>query len=229
MDIFIYSDESGVFDVAHNDIFVFGGLIFLSKDERDRCARMYSSAENIIRQKENKTKAQEIKATTISNSSKGKLYRSFNNWEKFGVVINQNKILPSIFLSKKSKQRYLDYAYKIAVKRKFEALICSGDISPNEIKHLFFYVDEHTTATDGLYELKEGLEQEFRFGTYSMNYSIFYPPIFPFLQSVDVSFCNSASNTLVRAADIVSNKFYYQAQNNNIPKSNEHLTLTQLP
>lgn len=28
MNIYIYSDESGVFDKEHNDYFVFGGLIF---------------------------------------------------------------------------------------------------------------------------------------------------------------------------------------------------------
>ena len=31
MDIFVYSDESGVFDVSHNEYFVFGGLILLGK------------------------------------------------------------------------------------------------------------------------------------------------------------------------------------------------------
>ena len=29
MDLFIYSDESGVFDKEHNEIYVYGGLIFL--------------------------------------------------------------------------------------------------------------------------------------------------------------------------------------------------------
>lgn len=229
MDIFIYSDESGVFDVAHNDLFVFGGLVFPSKDSKDIWSRKYSAAEKVIRQKEKKTNTQEIKATTIRNSSKGKLYRSLNNAYKFGVVINQKKVLTSIFSNKKSKQRYLDYAFKIAVKREFEALIQSGQIIPNEVRHLFFYVDEHTTATDGRYELRQGLEQEFRFGTYNMNYSVFYPPIFPALESVDVLFCNSASNTLVRAADIVSNKLYYQAQIKKIPPSDEHLTVIHLP
>ena len=45
MNIFVYSDESGVLDKAHNDIFVFGGIVFLSKDERDIAARKYSAAE----------------------------------------------------------------------------------------------------------------------------------------------------------------------------------------
>ena len=29
MNIFVYADESGVFDRIHNDVFVFGGLIGL--------------------------------------------------------------------------------------------------------------------------------------------------------------------------------------------------------
>lgn len=35
MNIYVYSDESGVFDKAHNDYFVFGGLILLGTEERD--------------------------------------------------------------------------------------------------------------------------------------------------------------------------------------------------
>lgn len=35
MNLYIYSDESGVFDNKHEKYFVFGGLIFLSKFEKD--------------------------------------------------------------------------------------------------------------------------------------------------------------------------------------------------
>ena len=49
MDLFIYSDESGVFDKEHNEIFVFGGLIFLGKEEKDNYARKYIAAENVLR------------------------------------------------------------------------------------------------------------------------------------------------------------------------------------
>lgn len=45
MDLFVYSDESGVFDKAHNEIFVFGGLIFIGKDQKDEYARRYIAAE----------------------------------------------------------------------------------------------------------------------------------------------------------------------------------------
>lgn len=32
MDIFIYSDESGVFDQKHNKFFVFAGILFIFSD-----------------------------------------------------------------------------------------------------------------------------------------------------------------------------------------------------
>lgn len=49
MNIFVYSDESGVLDKAHNEIFAFGGLVFLSKDEKDIASRKYHAAERCVR------------------------------------------------------------------------------------------------------------------------------------------------------------------------------------
>ncbi len=45
MDLFIYSDESGVFDKAHNEIFVYGGLIFMEKQQKDEYIRRHLTAE----------------------------------------------------------------------------------------------------------------------------------------------------------------------------------------
>lgn len=101
MNIFVYSDESGVFDKVHNDIFVFGGTIFLSKTEKDIAARKYINAEHIIRNSEGKTCTGEIKACSISNAGKSKLFRSLNHCVKFGVVVNQKKSLIPFFKAKK--------------------------------------------------------------------------------------------------------------------------------
>lgn len=117
MNIYVYSDESGVFDKKHNDIFVFGGLIILGNNSKEEWSRKYSAAEKVLRNKKECGKSFELKATNVTNGEKGKLFRSLNNCYKFGVIINQNKVLNNIFDCKKSKQRYLDYAYKIAVKR----------------------------------------------------------------------------------------------------------------
>ncbi|MCH3950736.1 MAG: DUF3800 domain-containing protein [Acidaminococcus sp.] len=210
MNIYVYSDESGVFDSRHNDIFVFGGLILLGTSEKEKWSRKYSAAEKVIRGREHFVRNYEIKATSISNNDKGKLFRSLNQCFKFGVIINQKKVLPQIFDSKKDKQRYLDFAYKIAVKRAFERL-ANQWFSVDAVQHLYFYVDEHTTATNGRYELREGLEQEFKFGTYNWSYNKFFPPIFPSMESVNMEYCNSKTKLLIRAADIVANKIYHCA------------------
>jgi hypothetical protein len=116
-----------------------------------------------------------LKASNISNKSKSKLYRSLNQIHKLGIVIRQQALLDSIFSNKKGKQRYLDWAFKMAVKAKFEDLISDRIIVPAEVENLNFFVDEHSTATNGLYELKESLEQEFKFGTYNFNWMTYHP------------------------------------------------------
>ena len=105
----------------------------------------------------------------------------------------------------------MDYVYKIAVKRALQNMIQRNLIVKNDVERMFFYVDEHTTATNGRYELKEGLEQEFRYGTYNTNYSIYYEPIFPSLKELKLEYCNSISKSLIRAADIVANNVYHKA------------------
>lgn len=228
MNIYVYSDESGVFDKAHNEFFVFGGLIILGNDEKEIWSRKYSAAENAIRNNYKKYGNYELKATHISNKDKGKLFRSLNHCYKFGVVITQEKVLDRIFKSKKDKQRYLDYVYKIALKNAFQNLMTKQIINSADIERIYCYVDEHTTATNGLYELKEGLEQEFKHGTYNGNFSRHFPPIFTSLKAVEVEFCNSASKLLVRAADIVANKLYYSV-NNDIDISNDKFYIINQP
>ncbi len=219
MEIYVYSDESGVFDKLHNEVFVFGGLIFLKKRDMENCSRKYIAAENAIRGDKYGAN-DELKACRISNKEKGKLYRSLNQTIKFGVVINQNNVLDRIFQSKKDKQRYLDYAYKIGLKRAFQSLIQEGIISPHEVKRIHVYNDEHSTATNGRYELEQALEQEFKLGTYNQGYDNFFPPIFSDLGRIDLEFCSSDKVTLIRAADIIANRIYYMALNRKIEQLN---------
>ena len=213
MNLFVYSDESGVFDRVHNDIFVFGGLIFLDKNSKNIASRKYIRAERMLRPSECVNDAGELKACRISNKAKSKLFRSLNQYIKFGVVIHQKELMNRIFQSKKDKQRYLDYAYKICLKRAFEHLIAAKVINPLIVENMYVFVDEHTTATNGIYELREGLEQEFKSGTYNMSYDKFFPPLFRNLKSLDLKYCNSATTPLIRAADIVANRLYYLAIN----------------
>ena len=227
MEIYVYSDESGVFDKVHNEVFVFGGLIFLKKRDMEAWSRKYMTAENTIRAGKY-GENEELKASYISNKEKGKLYRSLNQTIKFGVVINQNNVLDRIFQSKKDKQRYLDYAYKIGLKRAFEGLIRAGEINPGEVKRIYVYNDEHSTATNGRYELEQALEQEFKLGTYNRRYDRYFPPIFGDIERIDLEFCSSDKVTLIRAADIIANRIYFMALNRKIDQLNG-IYLSTLP
>lgn len=230
MDIFVYSDESGVFDVNHNDIFIFGGLILLGKDQKDDCSRMYSHAEKVLRSNKNVDKDYELKATKLENSEKSQLFRSMNKFFKFGVIIKQKLLHEKIFANKKTKQRYLDYAYKIALKKALKSLVDSGLLDVNQVDNIYVYVDEHTTATDGRYELREAIEQEFKFGTFNQDYGTFYKPLFPDVKSVQLQYCDSSTVRLVRAADIIANRLFHLAVTNSVNKQNRSsFYITYLP
>ena len=213
MDIFVYSDESGVFDNKHNDIYVFAGVIFFGKEQKDIAVRKYLNAERCIR-KDKYTLDAELKASYITVKERSKLYRSLNNVYKFCTVIKQAKVNTNIFDEKKSKQRFLDYAYKIMIKRYLEFAMENDYFKKDELLAIHFFVDQHTTATDGVYELREGIEEELRFGTFNYNYNYFFPPLFNknILKTIDLKFCDSKKTPLVRAADIVANRVYYNAK-----------------
>ncbi len=229
MDIFVYSDESGVFDRWHNQYYVFGGVLFLAKETKDVCARKYSKVEKDIRQSLLMPQG-EIKASVVPNKYKGKLYRSLNREMKFGVIIDEQALNAQIFSEKKHKQRYLDYAYKIMIRRYLEKLIDLGHISKDEMHHFHFFVDEHTTATDGRYELRESLEQEFFYGTFNFTWNKFFDPVFSQKGTVELEFCNSEKKTLVRAADIIANRIYHNALTVPMFSSrNEQLYVIRLP
>jgi hypothetical protein len=232
VNLFVYSDESGVLDKTHNEKFVFGGLIFLDKESKDECIRKYREAEKAIYTSGAVDRDKEVKASAVSNKNKNKLYRALNEYYKFGVVVSQKNMLDSIFDNKKTKQRYLDYAYKIGVKYALAKMIENGLFLASDVENIYFFVDEHTTATNGRYELREALEQELKFGTYNYHWNIFYEPLFPKMRCVNLKFCNSASKVLVRAADIVANKIYYISLNNNdysYEIEHRHMNIKYLP
>ena len=79
MDIFIYSDESGVFDKVHNSFFTFGGLVFLSKEAKDSFSRKYLHAENVVRQQEKAEQAQEIKAKELASQYMSQINSEVND------------------------------------------------------------------------------------------------------------------------------------------------------
>lgn len=210
--IFVFSDESGVFDNIHYDYYCFGGIIFLSKEEKNKAARDFHHVEKYIKEKFSING--EMKAANLTNKYKYKLLKSISSYTIFGVVIDLKKVNKNIFYDKKTKQRYLDFAYKLGLKKAFKDLIKEGIIFQNDIENIYVNCDEHVTATNGIYELQESLENEFKRGTYNYNYDEFYEPLFKKLSSVQVKFCDSKNNVYIRMADIIANYLFKMSNHN---------------
>ena len=214
MDLYVYSDESGVFDHAHGNYFVFGGVIFLSQQEKEIAARRYAAMEREFRARTPMFEPmKEIKASNVSYKTKRSFYRSLNRYAKFGSVMSLKRLNPWVFSSKRSKQRYMDYAYKIGLKNALRTLVEDAVIVPEHVSCIHVYCDEHTTATNGLYEMREALLCEFKYGTFNQSYEKYFEPLFPRVLDVDVQFCSSASTTLLRPADFIANHIYCSLRN----------------
>lgn len=210
-----------MFDKAHQKYFTFGGLVFLNKDDRDNQIRKFIRAERVISPQYGiDYNATELKAARIKNKHKASLFRSTNGCIRYGFIIDQNTVMNEVFKTKKSKQRYLDFVYKVGIKRVLLSLIKKQQINPNDVDNIYVRFDEHTTATNGRYELREGLEAELKCGTFNGNYSIFYPPILPNMRGcVDLSFRDSRQDALIRASDIIANYAWHCALDGNIERA----------
>lgn len=206
MDVYIYSDESGVFDREHDDYYVYGGLIFTGKEMRDDAIRLYRSVEKEIANSYDA--GIELKATTIKGKHKRRLFGATHGFYRFGGIVDQKKVNAGYYTHKKSKQRYLDFVYKLSVKNALIQLQQQGCLALDSIEQIIIYTDEHTTATDGIYELKEAVYHELHIGTQNFEKNLFFPPILVNLRNVDLKSCDSKQHPLVRAADIIANTIY---------------------
>lgn len=212
VNLYIYADESGVFDNKHNDIFVFGGVVYIGEDQKNIACRRYAHIERVLRET-SYPDVHELKATILSNKHKASIYRSLNQYHRFGVVIDQTRVYPRIYKDKKTKQRFLDYAFVRSVRYILEHLLESNVLRADQIHDICVFMDEHSTATNGRYELEQSLEQELKIGKFNSNYTgMIVGPLLPDMHNIKVKMRDSSKDILIRSADIVANHIYFAAR-----------------
>lgn len=211
MKLYVFADESGVFDREHNDLFVYGGVIILGKHNYDAIVNRHQSLERRLRREESSLKNEpEIKAAYLNLKQRKRLFNLQSpQCIRFGVVIHQQRVYKQIYQTKEDKQRFLDYALKRGIKFAIESANTSGLIRKKEINCMSIVVDEHSTATSGKYTFEEAVDEEFRRGTYGPNYDTFFPPLFSLnFPRIPVAYCDSKKVVGVRIADITANWIY---------------------
>lgn len=218
MEIYVYSDESGVFDYKHRKYFVMAGLMFTSKFDMESMIRRYKAAEKNYRKKPMYRNIGELKASRLSFDDRRNLFKLTSGCERFAFIVNMNALdKKRIFASPDSKQRYLDWVFKVGLKEVFQKLIARGSIIPGDDVTIRCFVDEHTTATNGLYGLEESIYQEFHEGTVNYRYSKKFTPILSESRlKVAVKYVNSEVYELVRAADIIANRILFEITSGDI-------------
>ena len=69
--IYVFSDESGVFDQINNDTFVYAGIIFTDLQEKNLAERRYRSVETRLRKN--------AKYKTMPERSRSEAWKSFRS------------------------------------------------------------------------------------------------------------------------------------------------------
>ncbi len=231
MNMYIFGDESGVFDKAHQRYLVFGGLIILSKDKLKKTRANFLKAEATIKNSSSSSKKKgELKGWQMEERHKKHLLNVTNPTIRYAFVVDLAKVNSNVFKNKKSKQRYLDYVYAEGLRRVLQRLASKQTIKPSEIQSVEILFDAHNTPTNGLYELQEGLEEALKIGTCGFETNTFKPGALSKMKgNVSLRFVNSASEPLIRAADIMANTAYMKAVGKKLNSLPATVQLLQFP
>lgn len=205
--VYFFFDDSGVLHPnEESGYFVYGGYVFISREELDSAKRKYINANKKLR--ETLGRADELKAAGLSVNHKRTLYMSIREYESVSCSVEIGRVYTSITKGKKSICRYKDYVLKRCIKGKIQELIRKGKIRSDEDIKIEVNIDEQLTATNGYYSLRDSIYEELKHGITNFDYGAFHKPVFEGEVDVVVRYCESKSNYLIQASDILANRIW---------------------
>ncbi len=200
-EIFIYIDDSGVLhEHSRERYFIYAGYIFVSKAQKDYALAKYRAANKKVH-----TGNKELKACNAKGKTKRYLLSNMKQFESFACVVDIRRVYSKILAHKKSIHRYKDYCLKRLIKAKIEELIRRKRIKSNIPTILRIFIDNQPTSTDGIYNLRESIREEFSTGIENYDYGTYFPPIFKKRLCVEITFCDSKMHFLIQASDMLAN------------------------
>lgn len=209
-EIYINLDDSGKL-TNKEKVSVYAGIVFLSKQEKDKFITQYRKIINEIKcsyckeiKGECTNKCKEIKNTNIKKGHKRRLMNYISKYYTIALVINNSKVYNHIISNKASKGRYIDYTIRRLIKSTIEELIKDKKIDPNKNVRLIINIDEQSTKSNGYYNLKDGLIEELLHGISNFNYDITYKSILYGKLEIRLTYQDSGKSYLVQAADLIA-------------------------
>ncbi len=213
--IFIYVDDSGVLHKKSKDkVFVYGGYIFTSVNERADAERKYKALNKKI--SESLNTQEELKACILEHKHRNSLYKVLREYHSFSLIVNIEKIYDYILEDKKAICRYKDFVLKVMIKTALSNLINLNMIDSDKPTKLIIQIDEQLTSSNGIYNLKQSIYEEFKHGIVNYNYNVKHNNLFSNTLEVSVKYRDSKHNYLIQASDILANRIYNAERHNNI-------------
>ena len=205
-EIYINLDDSGKL-TSKEKICVYGGIIFLSKREKDKFITQYRNIIESIRCKyclfcDNN--CPEIKNTNIKSNDKRRLMNYIKKYYVVALIINNDDVYNHIKESKAAKGRFIDYAIRRLIKDLLKHLIKCNSIDPYRPIRLIINIDEQGTKSNGYYNLRDGIIEELKYGIANYNYAKSINPIVFDKLEIKLSFQDSGKSYVVQAADILA-------------------------
>jgi len=208
-EVYINLDDSGKLTTKEK-ISVYGGLVFLSKKEKDKFITQYRSIINNIKcnycdkigscNKE----CPEIKNTNIEKNDKRRIMNYIKKYYVVALIIKNDNVYEHIKNSKAAKGRFVDYAIRRMIKEMIKSLIKCNSINPNKPIRLIINIDQQSTKSNGYYNLQDGLIEELKYGIINYNYASKINPIVYSDLDVKVSYQDSGKSYVVQAADLLA-------------------------
>ena len=210
--IYINIDDSGKL-VDSEKVSIYAGLVFTSKQEKDKFITQYRSIVKDIKCKycnkdvtictSNKS-CPELKHNMLKQKHNRQLMNYIKKYSVLCCVINNDKVYPNIKTNTASRGRFLDYSLKLLIKQTIKGLIKENRIDPDLPIKLVVNIDEQTTKTNGYYNLKDGIIEELKYGIYNYNYGFYNIPIVNSELEVDVCYQKSEKSYLIQASDLIA-------------------------
>lgn len=208
-EVYINLDDSGKLTTKEK-ISVYGGLVFLSKREKDKFITQYRSIIDNIKCNycKNKDKCDkncpEIKNTNIVHKDKRRIMNYIKKYYVVALVIKNENVYEHIKSSKAAKGRFIDYSIRRMIKEIIKSLIKCNSIDPYKPLRLIINIDQQSTKSNGYYNLQDGLMEELKYGISNYNYSTRINPILFSDLDIKVSYQDSGKSYVVQAADLLA-------------------------
>lgn len=208
-EIYINLDDSGKLTTKEK-ISVYGGLVFLSKKEKDKFITQYKSIINDIKCSYCNNKdfcnhmCPEIKNTNVKKNDKRRLMNYIKKYYVVALIIKNDNVYEHIKNSKAARGRFVDYSIRRMIKEIIKSLIKCKSVDPNEPIRLIINIDQQSTKSNGYYNLHDGLLEDLKYGIVNFNYSIKINPIVFSELEIKVSYQDSGKSYVVQAADLLA-------------------------